>query len=38
MTSETGQQIITIQILPNNISRIKGNRAMKLGQLIKYGE
>ena len=33
MTSQTGQQIITIQILPN-ISRSKGNQTMKFGQLI----
>ena len=36
MMSQTGQQIITIHILPN-ISRSKGNVAMKFGQLIKYG-
>ena len=35
MTSQTGQQIIIIQILPN-ISRSKGNQAMKFIQLIKY--
>ena len=35
MTSQTGQQIITIHALPN-ISRSKGNQAMKFGQLIKY--
>ena len=35
MTSKTGQQIITIQILPN-FWRSKGNQAMKFGQLIKY--
>ena len=34
MTSQTGQQIITIHIL-SNISRSKGNQTMKLGQLIK---
>ena len=34
MTSQTGQQIITIQILPN-ISRSKGNQTMKFGQLIE---
>ena len=33
MTSQTGQQIITIFILPN-ISRSKGKHAMKIGQLI----
>ena len=35
MTSHTGQQIITINILPN-ILRSKGNQAMKLGHLIEY--
>ena len=35
MTSKTGQQIITIQILPN-FWRSKGNQSMKFGQLIKY--
>ena len=35
MTSQTGQQIITMHIIPN-ISRRKGNQAMKFGQLIKY--
>ena len=35
MTSQTGQQIIIIHILPN-ISRSKGNHAIKFGQLIKY--
>ena len=35
MTSQPGQQTIAIHILPN-ISRIKGNQAMKLGQLIEY--
>ena len=35
MTSQTGQQIITIHILPN-VSRSKGNQEMKLGQIIKY--
>ena len=35
MTSRTGQQIITIDILPN-ISRInKHNQEMKIGQLIE---
>ena len=34
MTSQTGQQIITIQILPN-ISRSKENQAMKSDQFIK---
>ena len=35
MTSQTGQKIITINILPN-ISRSKGNQTMKLGQSIEY--
>ena len=35
MTSQTGQQIIRIHILPN-IWRIKSNQIMKLGQLIAY--
>ena len=34
MTSQTGQQIITIHILPN-ILRSKGNQSMKFGKLIK---
>ena len=33
MTSQTGQYISTIHIL-TNISRSKGNQAMKFGQLI----
>ena len=33
MTSEPGEQIITIQIL-FNISKSKSNQAMKFGQLI----
>ena len=33
MASQTGQQTITIHILPD-ISRSKGNQAMKFGQLI----
>ena len=37
MTSQTGQQIITLQIL-SNISRSKVNQAMKLGQLIEHNE
>ena len=32
---KTGQQIITINILPN-ISKSKDNQAMKFGQLIEY--
>ena len=35
MTSQTGQGIITIHILPN-IPRSKSNHAMKFGQLTKY--
>ena len=35
MTSQPGQQTIAIQIL-TNILRTKGNRAMKLGQVIEY--
>ena len=38
MTPPSGQQIVTIQIMQilPNISRYKGNQAMKFGQLIKY--
>ena len=35
MTSQPGEQTITIHILPN-ISRSKGNQTMKFGQLIEY--
>ena len=35
MTSQPGYQRITTHILLN-ISRIKGNQAMKFGQLIEY--
>ena len=35
MTSQPGKQTIAIHILPN-ISRRKGNQAMKFGQLIEY--
>ena len=35
MTSQPGYQRIAIHIL-NNISRSKGNQAMKFGQLIEY--
>ena len=35
MTSQTGQQIIAIQIL-SIISRSKGNQTLKFGQLIEY--
>ena len=35
MTSQPGYQTIAIHIF-TNISRSKGNQAMKLGQLIEY--
>ena len=35
MISQTGQEIITINILPN-ISRSKGNQIIKFGQLKEY--
>ena len=35
ITSQTGQKMITIHILPN-ILRSKGNWAIKFGQLIKH--
>ena len=35
MTSQIGQQIITIRIL-HNISKSKGNQTMKSGQLIEH--
>ena len=35
MTSQTRQQIITIDILPN-ISKSNDNQVMKLGHLVKY--
>ena len=35
MTSQTGQQIITVHILPK-VSKSKGNQAMKFGHVIKY--
>ena len=35
MTSQPGQQTITIHILPNT-SRSKGNQTMKFGQVIEY--
>ena len=35
MTSQTGQQIITILKI-HNISRSTGNQRMKFGQLIQY--
>ena len=33
--SQTGQQVTTIHIFPN-ISRIKGNQAIKFDKLTKY--
>ena len=35
MTSQTGQQTITMHILPN-ISKSNGNQVMKFWQLMKY--
>ena len=35
MTSQTGQQIITIHILPK-ISRSKGDHTMEFGQSVEY--
>ena len=35
MTSKTGTQTVTINILPN-ISRSKANQTMKLDKLIEY--
>ena len=35
MASQTGQQVIAVLIL-FNISRSKGNQAMKFGQLIEH--
>ena len=35
MTPQPGKQTIAIRIMPN-ISRSKGNQAVKLGQLIEY--
>ena len=37
MTSQPGQQAITINILPN-ISRSKGNQTMNFGRLIEYNK
>ena len=34
MTSQTGKQIIAIHIVPD-ISRSKGNKPMKVGQLVE---
>ena len=35
MTSQSGSQTIAIHILPN-ISKGKGNQAMKFGQIVEY--
>ena len=35
MTSQSGQQIITLHVLPNT-SGSKGTQAMKFGQLVEY--
>ena len=35
MTSHTGQEVITINVLPN-ISKRKGKQTVKLGQLVEY--
>ena len=35
MTSQSGQQTILIHLLPN-ISRSKGDQALKFGQLIEF--
>ena len=35
MTSQSGQHLIVIHILPN-ISRSKGNQTVKLGQFLEY--
>ena len=35
MTSQPGQQTITIHMLPN-ISQSKGNQKVKLGQVIEH--
>ena len=35
MISQTGQQIITIDVM-SNISRNKGNQTMKFGQFIEH--
>ena len=37
MTSQPGLQTIAVDILPN-ISRRKGNQAVKFGQLIEYNK
>ena len=35
MTSQAGQEIVQIHILPN-LLRSRGNQTMKFGQLIEY--
>ena len=35
MTQQTGQEIMTIHILPD-ISKSKANQNMKIGQLMEY--
>ena len=35
MTSQSGKQTIAMNVIPN-ISRNKGNRTMRFGQLIEY--
>ena len=35
MTSQPGQQTVTIHVLPN-ISQSKGSQAMEFGKLIEY--
>ena len=35
MTLQTGQQILTIHVLPN-VSRSKGNQVLKFVKLMKY--
>ena len=37
MTSQPGEQTVTIHLLPN-ISQSKDNQAMKFGQLTEYKE
>ena len=37
MTSQPGEKIIASHMLPN-ISRSKGNQAIKFGQLIEYNK
>ena len=37
MMSQSGQQTITVHILPN-IPRSKGNQTMTLGELLEYNK